>query len=214
MPTVGTCKETSPEPANLSEAGLLQRVVHGSRDAETLEAALADRGLAELSREPETYWHRTLGVTPTNALRLACAFELGRRVERSRRERGAAVRGASDVYALLACELRGRRQEVFVALLLDGKHCLRRIVEVSSGTLSSSLVHPREVFGPAVGDRSGAVVVCHNHPSGDPEPSSEDVEVTRRLLECGRLLGIPLLDHVVIGDGCYRSLRERLDFDS
>jgi DNA repair protein RadC len=80
------------------------------------------------------------------------------------------------------------------------------------GTLTTSLVHPREVFRSAVREAAAALIAVHNHPSGDPEPSAEDLEVTRRLIEAGRLLGIPLLDHVVVGDGAWVSLRERMPF--
>ena len=99
-----------------------------------------------------------------------------------------------------------------MALVLDGKHRLRGIQEVSRGTLTTSLVHPREVFFAAVSMKAAAVIVAHNHPSGDPEPSIEDLEVTRRLVEAGRILGIPLLDHVVLGDDeRFVSLRDRMD---
>jgi DNA repair protein RadC len=84
---------------------------------------------------------------------------------------------------------------------------------VSQGTLTSSLVHPREVFGPAVREEPRALIVAHNHPSGDPEPSEEDLAVTRRLVEAGKILGVPLLDHVVIGDRSFVSIRERIRFD-
>lgn len=103
--------------------------------------------------------------------------------------------------------------EVFAVALLDGKHKLMALAEVSRGTLTSSLVHPREVFGPAVRLGAAAVIVAHNHPSGDPEPSVEDLAVTRRLTEAGKILGIPLLDHVVVGDRSYCSIRDRINFD-
>ncbi len=98
-------------------------------------------------------------------------------------------------------------------LLLDGKHRLRRREQVSQGTLTSSLVHPREVFGPAIREGAAALIVVHNHPSGDPEPSAEDLAVTRRLVEVGRILGVPLLDHVVIADAGYVSIRDRINFE-
>jgi DNA repair protein RadC len=123
------------------------------------------------------------------------------------------MRSPRRVHELVAVELRGLERERFLVLLLDGKHRLKRREVVSEGTLTTSLVHPREVFRPAVRESAAAVVVVHNHPSGDPEPSLEDVEVTRRLIEAGRLLGIPLLDHVVVGDGRFASLRERMSFE-
>lgn len=115
--------------------------------------------------------------------------------------------------AALAFELIGlETQEVFGAFLLNGKHKVAGFAEVSRGTLTASLVHPREVFAPAIREFAAAVIVVHNHPSGDPEPSAEDLAVTERLRQAGEVLGIPLLDHVVIGDGPRRfvSLRERL----
>ena len=144
--------------------------------------------------------------------RLAAAFALGRRVERGSEDARRPLQSAEQVYRLVAPELRGAEQERFQVLLLDGRHRLVRRVGVSEGTLTGSLVHPREVFRAAVREAAAALIAVHNHPSGDPEPSGEDLEVTRRLREAGRLLGIPLLDHVVVGDGTWVSLRERMGF--
>jgi len=119
--------------------------------------------------------------------------------------------GAGAVAGLLRPHLEHETSERFVALLLNGKHRVMGFAEVSRGTLTSSLVHPREVFAPALRELAAAVIVAHNHPSGDPEPSMEDIEVTKRLSEAGKLLGVPLLDHIIVGEGgAYTSLRERL----
>ena len=173
------------------------------------------RGLVELSRfEVDALVHE-LGLERRGAERLAAAFELGRRVEHAALPARPALTSAERVHALLAPELRGLERETFVLLLLDGKHRLRRREIVSVGTLTSSLVHPREVYRAAVRESAAAIVCAHNHPSGDPEPSPEDLEVTRRLAECGRLLGIPLLDHVILGSaGRHVSLRERMGLGS
>jgi DNA repair protein RadC len=109
-------------------------------------------------------------------------------------------------------EMRGLERERFLLLLLDGKHRLLRSLVVSEGTLNTSLVHPRDVFGPALREGTGALIAVHNHPSGDPEPSNEDLAITQRLRDAGELLGIPLVDHVVVADGGWVSLRERMDF--
>lgn len=114
--------------------------------------------------------------------------------------------------AAVGFELVGHEpQEVFVSLMLDAKHRLRGFTEVSRGTLTASLVHPREVFAPAIRELAAAVIVLHNHPSGDPEPSAEDLAVTKRLKDAGELLGIPLLDHVIIGAApeVFVSLKDR-----
>lgn len=167
--------------------------------------------LAVLSRLSSSELARELGMGPAAAARLALAFELGRRVERSRTPRRAEVGSAGAVHTLLAPELRGLERERFWVLLLDGKHRLRGLEMVSEGTLTTSLVHPREFFRAAVRAGSAAVIAAHNHPSGDPEPSGEDLAVTRRLFRSGNLLGIPLLDHVVVAPGGYVSIRQRME---
>lgn len=125
---------------------------------------------------------------------------------------GARVSGPRSVAGILRPLIGDRAQETLVCLLLDGRHRLFGLAEVSVGTLTSSVVHPREVFGPALRLGAAAVVVAHAHPSGDPEPSAEDLAVTRRLIDCGRLLGVPLLDHLVLGGDEFVSLRERIAF--
>jgi len=121
------------------------------------------------------------------------------------------ARTARKVADLVRPFLEDEAVEVFVCLLLNGKQRVVGFAEVSRGTLTASLVHPREVFGPAIREGAAAVIVTHNHPSGDPEPSAEDLAVTERLTQAGEVLGVPLLDHVIIGSkGRFLSLRERL----
>ena len=168
--------------------------------------------LSRLARAETEELTRDLGLPPAAATRLAASFALGRRAGRSNAGARPSLRHPERVYELLGQELRGLERETFHVLLLDGKHALRRRELVSVGTLTSSLVHPREVFRSAVREAAAALICVHNHPSGDPEPSPEDLEVTRRLIRSGRLVGIPLLDHVVIGDGRWVSLRERMTF--
>ncbi|MDP6519621.1 MAG: DNA repair protein RadC [Planctomycetota bacterium] len=178
-----------------------------------LAEELAGRwGLVELSRWSAAELRRAGGLAPAASRRLAAAFALGRAVERDCGPHRVPLRSAEAVYRLMAPELRGLRQETFHTLLLDTKHRLGERIRVSAGTLSTSLVHPREVFGPAVRGGAAAIIVVHNHPSGDPKPSPEDQEVTRRLLRAGQLLGIPLLDHLVVGNSSWASLRETMDF--
>lgn len=108
---------------------------------------------------------------------------------------------ANTAAGILRKLLREEAVEVFGVLLLDGRHRVTGWAEVSRGTLTSSLVHPREVFGPALRMGAAAVIVAHNHPSGDPSPSLEDRAITDRLKQAGTLLGVPLLDHIIIGAG-------------
>lgn len=110
-----------------------------------------------------------------------------------------ALRRPHQVAELIHSMLGDEPVESFLAVLLDSRHKVVSVVIVSKGTLTASLVHPREVFGPAVRLGAAAIVVAHNHPSGDPEPSVEDITLTKRLVGCGELLGIPLLDHIIVG---------------
>jgi DNA repair protein RadC len=129
-----------------------------------------------------------------------------------RRYRGKApkpVRGPDDVVALIGGKLLAESREHFVVLLLNARHECTAVETVSIGSLNASIVHPREVFRPAVLVAAASIIVAHNHPSGDPEPSEEDVSITRRLVQVGELLGIGLLDHIVVAHRGAVSLRER-----
>jgi DNA repair protein RadC len=143
------------------------------------------------------------------AARVAAAFALGRRAAAGRWEKGEPFRASADIFERYHPTLRDARKERFLAVLLDGKNRVLRDERISEGSLTSSLVHPREVFAPAIRESASALVFVHNHPSGDPEPSPEDVDVTRRLCAVGELVGIRVLDHVVIGDGAFVSFLDR-----
>jgi DNA repair protein RadC len=114
-----------------------------------------------------------------------------------------------DAAVLLMQEMRCLSKEVLKVILLSTKNIVLKIVDVSIGNLNSSVVHPREVFNEAIICHSASIIVCHNHPSGDPSPSNEDINITQRLKECGKLLGIELIDHIIIGDGIYVSFKEK-----
>lgn len=149
------------------------------------------------------------GVGRAKAVRLAAAFELTRRL-RSRASDGKVTLGSPDqVFAHFGPLMENLKREVFRVLLLDAQNGLLRDVVVSEGTLSASLVHPREVFKPAIVESAASVILLHNHPSGDPTPSREDIRLTRQLVECARLLELSVHDHVVIGRGRFVSLAER-----
>lgn len=105
--------------------------------------------------------------------------------------------------------VEGEAQEVFGVLILNIKNKIVAVHEISRGTLNGSMVHPREVFKPAVLHNAAAIICFHNHPSGDPEPSRDDIETTKRLVEAGKIMGIEVLDHIIVGDERYTSLKER-----
>jgi DNA repair protein RadC len=149
------------------------------------------------------------GVGPVKALRLLSAFELGRRLFTAREE-GVQhrIHAPQDVLNLLGPDMRYLLQEHFVCIFLNTKHVVIGKETLSIGTLDSTLVHPREVFKAAVRRSASSIICVHNHPSGDPTPSHDDIVITRRLIDAGKLMGIEVLDHVIIGDGRYASMKE------
>lgn len=161
--------------------------------------ALARAGWGELSRVP--------GVGASRAAALLAALELAERLKP-----GPCLQPVLDSPRRVLDQvagLRGKKVEHFAALYVDARHRLLAQETVSVGTLTASLVHPREVFAPALAHRAAAAFVVHNHPSGDPAPSAEDREVTRRLSRAGALLGVELLDHLVVADGGFYSFKEQ-----
>ena len=162
---------------------------------------LAELSLAELAVKP--------GLGLAKSASILAAGEVGRRLAESRLDRGTAIGSPEDVYRHFSQRMRRCHQEHFMVLLLDGRNRVMRQSRVSQGTLNASLVHPREVFRSAVREAAAALVLVHNHPSGDPTPSREDLEITDRLVEAGGVLGIRVLDHVVIAEGRFYSFRER-----
>lgn len=191
---------------------LLLRTGGGGLDALAAAARLLDAsgGLAGAARAAADDLVAVPGIGPAKRASLGAAFELGRRLAAQRLAAGAPVRSPADVHAHFHPRLRHAAQERFFAVLLDGRHRVIRHALVSQGTLTASLVHPREVFRPALREPAAAVVLVHNHPSGDPTPSQEDREITARLVRAGQLLGVPVLDHVVVAERGYTSLRESL----
>lgn len=155
------------------------------------------------------------GVGPAKAVQLKAAAELGRRVTLDPGEpQSRPVATAEEAMRLARRHLVGKRKEHFILLLLDSRHRLIRAAGISVGTLDMSIVHPRETFREAISAGAAAILLAHNHPSGDPAPSAEDLELTRRLMEAGRLLGIPVLDHLIVGAAQTLSMRQNgfLDF--
>lgn len=148
------------------------------------------------------------GIGPAKASQIKASFELANRVESDAgRSDKPVVKTPDDVAALVRARLKGKKKEYFLALLLDTRSQLIRVAQVSIGSLDSSIVHPREVFKEAVAASAASVIFVHNHPSGNPEASEDDIKLTQRLAEAGEIMGIDVLDHVIIGDKSYLSLK-------
>ena len=174
-----------------------------------LRRALDELGLARVARLGAGGLVLECGLTRTQANALSAMFELGREVERWEAGPGARVESPADAVRLLAPELRGLAVESFRVLVLDVRRRPIAHEEVSRGTLDAALVHPREVFGPALRAGGATILVAHNHPSGDPEPSPQDWTVTERLVRAGGILGVPVSDHLVLGGRSWVSMRSR-----
>jgi DNA repair protein RadC len=145
---------------------------------------------------------------PAKSAALIAAAELARRTNAQPLQLGDRFSSPCDVYDHFCGRLRDAAQESFITVLLDGRHRVIGEVMVSRGTLTASLVHPREVFRSAIREAAAAIVLVHNHPSGDPSPSAEDVAVTQRLVEAGEIVGVRVVDHVIVAAGGYHSFSE------
>ena len=165
--------------------------------------------LREAGRATPAEVEALLGVDAAAAARLAAALELGRRAAAEDLPRGLPFRSSRDIYDRYRPLLLDARRERFVAVMVDAKNRVLREEAVSEGILTTSLVHPREVFAPAIREGAAGLVLAHNHPSGDPEPSPDDVDITARLVAAGELIGIRVLDHVVVGERSYVSFLDR-----
>lgn len=199
-------------PQALGDAELISVVLGtGVRDCPVLELAGAlvrtVGGISPLSRASPHELAQFNGIGPARGARLSAAFELGRRameVAHHPRRLG----GAGDVYRCVAPRLAGVSQELLFVMGVDVRNGVLDVVEVARGSIAHVDVHPREVFRPLIRMAAAGGLLVHNHPSGDPTPSPQDCALTVRLGEIGRLLGIPIIDHVVIGGRSYRSIAE------
>jgi DNA repair protein RadC len=164
------------------------------------------RHLVNLSTEQLT---GIKGIGMAKALQIQAGIELGKRLSRSTLHEPTVIRSPKDVAEYLMEEMRYLQKEHFVCLFLNTKNHILAKETISVGTLDASIVHPRDVFRSAINRNSSSVICAHNHPSGDPQPSQEDIKVTRRLVESGEIVGIEVLDHIVIGDRKFVSLKEQ-----
>jgi DNA repair protein RadC len=153
---------------------------------------------------------QTSGIGPAKAAQIKAALELSRRLEADASEKPRAIlKSPEDVAAEVRSQLKAKKKEHFLVLCLDTRNRLIDCKLVSMGSLDTSVVHPREVFKEAISSCAASVIFAHNHPSGDPEPSKEDVELTRRLVKAGEIVGIDVLDHIIVCDEGFISLKAR-----
>jgi DNA repair protein RadC len=149
------------------------------------------------------------GVGVKRVHQIKAVNELARRLYSKSADKEYKITSPRDVADLMFPEMKFLKKEYLKVLMLNTKNVVISTETVSIGSLNASIVHPREVYRTAIKKSAASIIVCHNHPSGDPTPSNEDISITKRLKECGKIIGIELLDHVIIGDGIFISLKEK-----
>ncbi|MDW7667409.1 MAG: DNA repair protein RadC [Bacillota bacterium] len=191
--------------------GILLRVGSKKDTAITLGQKILkenEKGLLNLVDATPESLNKFHGVSNAKAATLLAAVELGKRISTTKASETFKITSPQDVSALVMEEMRYYKKEYFKIILLDTKNKVIDINTISIGSLNSSIVHPREVFLEAVKKSSASMILLHNHPSGEVQPSREDINITQRLIEAGNIMGIKVLDHIIIGDGNYLSFKE------
>lgn len=200
--------------SRLSEAQLLAIILRtGGGGKSALDLALemlnTFRNLRNIESAAQSEFRSLKGIGAAKIAQIKAALELGRRLSEEPNEKGPAFSSAQDVFIFYAQRMRILKKEVFRSALLDAKNRMFSDYQLSEGTLTNSLIHPREAFREAIREAAASVIFVHNHPSGDPVPSREDIAITERLVQAGEIIGIKVLDHVIIGDSTYTSMMEK-----
>lgn len=201
--------------AQLSDAELLAILLRTGTTArsvldvaETVLAKYRDKGLAAIVHMPPNEMAGIDGIGPAKAATILAAVELGRRLASRAAAKQTSIGGPEDAAAYAMPVFRFEMKEHFAVMLLDVRNHVIAMPVISVGSLTASVVHAREVFREAIRQSAAFLILVHNHPSGDPAPSAEDIALTRRLVKVGQLMEIPVLDHIVLGDGCFRSMKD------
>ena len=199
---------------NLSLAELLALVIERGRRGENVLAIAQNLishfgNLAKMKEATIEELQQVNGIGFATACKLKAAFELGEKAQTMTTEYGQKIESAKDVFKLLKNDLGNKKKEHFKVLSLDSRNKLISIDNVSVGTINTNLVHPREVFKTAIQHLAVSIILVHNHPSGDTEPSEADIEITKRLIESGKIMGIDILDHIIITKNKFFSFKDK-----
>ncbi len=199
-------------PGSLSNAELLSIILKSGSVAENAinlsQRVLSQFDLKQLSAIDMPQLMKIHGLKSAKAAQIVACFELARRLEMFEGSIKLKINAPEDVYRRLCPIMRESKKECFIELCLDTKNQVIRQDTISIGSLNANIVHPREVFRTALIQSAAHIIVAHNHPSGDPTPSREDIDITKKLVETGKIMGIDVLDHVIIGDGRHFSMKE------
>jgi DNA repair protein RadC len=196
----------------LSDSELLAIILRTGTTQENVinlcQRVLSQYNLKQLSQTNLTQLMEIHGIKESKAAQIAACFEIARRLESFNEEAKPVIHSPEDVYRRIYPGLREQKKEIFIELCLDTKNQIIKESTISIGSLNANIVHPREVFKTALAESAAHIIVAHNHPSGDPAPSREDIEITKKLVETGKIMGIEVLDHIIIGDGRHFSMKE------
>jgi len=196
----------------LSDSELLAIILRtGSKQENVINLSqriLGEYNIKQLSQINITQLMKVHGIKESKAAQILACFEIARRLESFNTVEKPKISSPEDVYRRLFPRMREQKKEMFIELCLDTKNQILKEEVISVGSLNANVVHPREVFKLALTESAAHIIVAHNHPSGDPTPSREDIEITKKLVETGNIMGITVLDHVIIGDGRHFSLKE------
>ncbi|MGD0283283.1 MAG: DNA repair protein RadC [Dissulfurispiraceae bacterium] len=199
---------------HLSDAQLLAIILRtGSSEKGVLDLSIslleAFKSLRSIDAASAVELSSIKGIGSAKTAQIKAAFELGKRLMGEFSDGKPVFSSSHAIHAYFSPRFKNFKKELFIAVLLDTKNRLIREYKISEGTLTGSLIHPREAFKEAVRESAASVIFVHNHPSGDPAPSRDDIAVTGRLKSAGEIIGIQVIDHIIIGDGSYVSLREQ-----
>ena len=196
----------------LSDSELLAIILRtGSRQENVINLSqriLKEYSIKQLSQINLTQLMKIHGIKESKAAQIAACFEIARRLESFKDGDKQKINSPEDVYRRIYPKMREQKKELFIELCLDTKNQVIKEETISVGSLNANIVHPREVFKLALAESAAHIIVAHNHPSGDPTPSREDIEITKKLVQTGNIMGITLLDHIIIGDGRHFSMKE------
>ncbi len=201
-------------PQSLSNAELLAIIIrtgsreHSSIDLANIVLSQDDKGLRYLTNCTIEELEKIKGIGKSKACQIMAAIELGNRLSKSSLELKQSIKSPRDLVDIFINDMRHLEKEYFKVVFLNTKNEIISYETISIGSLNASIVHPREVFNRAIKKSSASLILIHNHPSGNPNPSKEDINITKRLMEAGKIIGIDILDHIIIGDGTYYSLKE------
>lgn len=200
-------------PAALTDAELLAILIgSGTQRITALDLAKTllneYENIAELAKCNFQELRQFKGIGKVKAIKLVASFEMLRRMQAHRPAKKTKIKTPEDVAEKFIPVLRDLKKEIFRVVLLDSANQIIRDVTISEGTLNASLVHPREVFKAAIDERAASVILLHNHPSGNPEPSAEDISITEQLRQAGKIMGIPVRDHIIVAGAQFTSLAQ------